>query len=218
MDQTTIVINAAGCGSRLGKNLPKSLVEIAGKPILEWQLTTLCQFGDAVRIVVGYRGDEVGELASRVFPGIEILQNKTWKTTKTAASLSIGANGLEGRCLSLDGDLLVHPEDFRRILLAGENMIGVTQPGTSHPVFADVNSSGFCTGLSYGKKSRYEWTGLVNFFPPEVPPSDRNVYEMIEGILPVAAMDIRCVEIDTPEDLLRADQDWPTLLEVPANG
>ena len=209
----TIIINAAGCGSRLGQQVPKSLVSVAGKPILEWQLTQQCRPHDRVRLVVGFKGEQVEALAKQIFPSIEVLFNDQWKETKTAASLSLGASGLDGRCLSLDGDLLVHPSDFREILSADQNIIGVTDVKTSHPVYANVNEQGLCHLLCYDAKTQFEWTGLVNFIASEVPPCNDNVYQMISGILPISTRCVRCVEVDTPEDLEQANRLWPSFLE-----
>ena len=54
---------AAGLGSRLGKRThdrPKALVEIGGRPILDYQLTALLECGiHDVGIVVGYSGESI---------------------------------------------------------------------------------------------------------------------------------------------------------------
>lgn len=209
MNAATVVINAAGCGSRLGMNIPKSLVEVAGRPILEWQLRELCQSVADVRIVVGYMRDQVIELARRLRPSIEVVVNNQWKVTKTAASLSLGMAGVAGRCVSLDGDLLVHPTDFGRIVSADHDVIGVAETSSAQPVFAVVDEAQACTAMSYSAISRFEWTGLVNFNPSHVAAAQNNVFEMIECLLPVPAVCVRCCEIDTPADFLNATRVWP---------
>ncbi len=212
MSQATVVINAAGCGSRLKMNIPKSLVEVAGCSILEWQLNELCQSVESVRIVVGYMGETVARLARRLRPSIEVIFNEEWKTTKTAASLSLGMLGVAGRCVSLDGDLLVHPADFYSFVSAQKDLIGVSKVLSSQPVFAIVDDSEACVEMSYTKLSPYEWTGLVNFDPPRVAPAKNNVFEMIECLLPAAIYPVRCCEVDTAGDLLAANRDWPRYL------
>ncbi|QDV23489.1 NTP transferase domain-containing protein [Aureliella helgolandensis] len=209
MNEATVVINSAGCGSRLKMQIPKSLVEISGRPILEWQLRELCPSAPRVRIVVGYMGDQVATLARRLRPSIEVIVNEEWKTTKTAASLSLGMKGVRGRCVSLDGDLLVHPADFSQVLTADQDVIGIADVSTSHPVFAVVNDQNACTEMSYTKTSQYEWTGLVNFLPSSVAPGQGNVFEMIEDLLPTQTAKIRCCEVDTPADFLYANRIWP---------
>lgn len=215
MNAATVVINAAGCGSRLGMNIPKSLVEVAGRPILEWQLREMCQQLETVRIVVGYMREQVTELARRLRPSIEIIENNQWKVTKTAASLSLGMADVAGRCVSLDGDLLVHPADFWRIVSADHDVIGVTDTISAQPVFASVDAARACTAMSYSVISPYEWTGLVNFNPSQVAPAQNNVFEMIECLLPVPAVCVRCCEIDTPADFLNATRVWPQYVNTP---
>ncbi len=208
----TIIINAAGCGSRLGQGLPKSLVRVGTRLMLDWQLCDMCLPTDRVRIVVGYRGDEVAALARRLFPSIEVVFNSTWSTTKTAASLSLGAAGLDGRCLSLDGDLLVHPDDFRKLVQHTEDLIGITPASSSQPVFAELDKDERCCGFSFHNDTGLEWTGLVNFNPKVVPPAHGNVFEMISCILPTPTLSVRTVEIDTPEDLRVAPLLWSYML------
>lgn len=211
----SVVINAAGCGSRLGRNLPKSLVQICGHPILEWQLTVLCRNVDVVILVVGFLGETVAALARAIRPDVKILSNDRWSTTKTAASLSLGASHSKGRCLSLDGDLLVAPAHFNLMLHSDHDVIGVVRPSTSHPVYALLNASGMCIGFSQEKVTSWEWSGLVNFDPSRVPNGEGNVFEMIDCILPAAALEVQCVEVDTPEDLVLAEQHWPRLHTSP---
>jgi choline kinase len=209
MHDTTVVINGAGCGSRLKMNMPKSLVAINGRTILDWQLTEMCRSVSRVRMVVGYMGDQVAQLARRLRPSIEILVNDRWRETKTAASLSLGMAGVQGRCVSLDGDLLVHPADFQNLLSLQQDAIGVCDANSSHPVFAIVDQSGDCTAMSYDRVTPFEWTGLVNFSPDTVTPSTGNVFEMIEVLLPAPVVNVRCCEVDTPADFIRANQIWP---------
>ena len=54
MIKKTVIISCAGMGTRLGLNIPKCLVEINGKTLLEIQLQQLEDVED-VRIVVGYK-------------------------------------------------------------------------------------------------------------------------------------------------------------------
>ncbi len=209
---TSVVISAAGMGSRLGLNIPKSLVSVAGRSILDWQLTDICRDVEKVWVVVGYMADEVIALARSIRPDIGILVNERWGTTKTAASLSMGASRVSGRCVSLDGDLLVHPFDFNEMLKSPENLVGVCPPSSSHPVYVATNNQSMCQGFSYEIPSEWEWTGLLNFDPAQISPGDGNVYELVERILPVKILNVRCVEIDTPEDLVRANRDWQSIL------
>lgn len=49
---TIALIVAAGSGERLGAGVPKALVEVAGRPMLEWSVQALREVEDIERIVV----------------------------------------------------------------------------------------------------------------------------------------------------------------------
>lgn len=210
---TTIIINAAGCGSRLGKGIPKSLVSVGSRKILDWQLNEMCRPSDHVKIVVGYMGDEVGKLAKNLFPSIEVLHNSDWATTKTAASLSLGKRGTTARCLSLDGDLLVHPDDFRQLVECDMDVIGITPVISAQPVFVEICEKGNCRSFSFEKQTPWEWTGLVNFDPTKVSEATGNVFEMMECLLPTPTLCVRTVEVDTVEDLRHASLVWSSMMK-----
>lgn len=208
MREPTVIINAAGMGTRLGHNLPKSLVKVCGKPIIEWQLLKLCHEIEDIRLVIGFKGDELATIARAIRPSIQIIENPNWQSTKTAASLSLGMQNAHDRCISLDGDLLVAPNSFNKFIKASHNMIGVCTPNTTFPVYVTLNQNNLGSGFSYEEKSPFEWTGLVNFDRHQISASQANVYEMLTPILPIAIQQINCAEVDTPEDLLVAEAFW----------
>jgi bifunctional UDP-N-acetylglucosamine pyrophosphorylase/glucosamine-1-phosphate N-acetyltransferase/UDP-N-acetylglucosamine pyrophosphorylase len=60
MSQKVAVVLAAGKGTRMKSELPKVLIEICGRPMIEYVLDSLAQVGfDRVVLVVGYRADDV---------------------------------------------------------------------------------------------------------------------------------------------------------------
>lgn len=58
------VITAAGSGSRLGRNLPKALVPVAGVPLIAWAASTLATVTD--RLVITAPSDAVERFATAV--------------------------------------------------------------------------------------------------------------------------------------------------------
>lgn len=208
----SVVINAAGRGSRLGHQVPKSLVSVAGRSVLHWQLTEVCRSAHDISIVVGYMADDVAALARSIRRDIRVITNERWAVTKTGGSLSLAAAQIAGRCLSLDGDLLVAPADFEKLLAMTSDAIGICAPTSSQPVYAELDRRLDCRGFSCSAPTLWEWTGLVNFDPQQIVFSDGHVYQMVQSILPVKTVDVRCVEIDTPADLAVADRMWPRIL------
>lgn len=194
--------------------MPKALVPVCGRRLIEWQLDVLCAGVDDVVLVVGFKGDELAAVARSIRPSIEIRVNERWAETKTGGSLSVGAQGCSGRVLSLDGDLLVAPSDFQKFVALDHDAIGVYAVASEQPVYADVDGAMVCHGFSYETPSLWEWSGLVNFNPASAQFGDGNVYEIVESIVPVSAHEIRCAEIDTAQDLARAELVWPEMVEA----
>lgn len=79
------LILAAGRGLRMGSltvDIPKCLVRLAGRPLLDWQSAALVGAGiDELGIVTGYRAET---LRNR---GLPHFHNPHWATTNMVASL-----------------------------------------------------------------------------------------------------------------------------------
>ena len=65
MSKQTAVVLAAGKGTRMKSELPKVLIEVNGRPMVEYVLDSLVAGGiDRIIVVVGYRADLVKETLS----------------------------------------------------------------------------------------------------------------------------------------------------------
>jgi choline kinase len=128
-----VLILGAGQGSRLlplTEDLPKCLLDLSGRCMLEWQLRALAQNGVREAVVVtGFRADLV-EDALRGFdiPGISVrtLFNPFYKVADNLASCWMARAELHGDCLILNGDTLFEPAIARRLLDAPDAPITVT--------------------------------------------------------------------------------------------
>src|SRR5947209_20101025 len=87
------IISAAGTGSRLGMNVPKCLVRVAGRRIVEWQLDLLWEVRD-VRIVVGFLEDEVIECVRGIRPHVIFVRNPRYGVTSTLQSIALASRNL----------------------------------------------------------------------------------------------------------------------------
>jgi choline kinase len=108
------IILAAGVGSRLRpttSRLPKCLVPVAGRPILEWQLRTLFDAGlERAAVVAGYRHEQVAECCRAFGSRVRIVVNEAYATTNNMVSLrlAVEAVGL-GDVLLCNGDVMFDP-------------------------------------------------------------------------------------------------------------
>lgn len=197
----TVVMNCAGVGSRLGLGITKALIGIEGKPLISWQLEMLEKIED-IRVVVGFQADQVIEQVLAVRPDVTFVFNHDYLTTGTGASLSLGARHAKGMVVSLDGDLLVHPEDFKLFLESNDECIGYCEPTTEDPVLVNVlqgEKGEYITNFSRSQ-GNYEWSGLVQVDASKLFSGRGHVYQILEKYNPIKAVSIRCQEIDTPSD------------------
>jgi choline kinase len=200
----TVVINAAGTGSRLGLNLPKSLVTVAGKTLIEHQLNLLKDVED-VTIVVGFKGRELVDVIWQIRRNVLVAINHDYLNTGTAHSLSIGARTTKSRIVSLDGDLLVEAKDFKQILDKSENYLGLSPRKSKLPVLANVKNNSVLD-LSFDIDTNLEWTGLMNIENNKARQIGSNhVFEGLKRYLPIKAININCFEIDEAQDISEAE-------------
>lgn len=204
---TTVVVNAAGLGSRLGLDMPKALLEVAGRPLIAWQMELLRDVSD-VRVVLGYRASDVSDVVFRVRPEAMVVLNHEFSSTGTAASLVRGCVGALGPVVSLDCDLIVHPEDLRLFTHGSSPMLGTLPVQSEEPVFVRVEpgSDGAMVARDFDRTpvpGDHEWSGLVRFDPqsPHLGPSRGHVFELIRPLLPMAAVPIRAREVDFPDEV-----------------
>ena len=117
------IILAAGVARRLYPltfDKPKCLLEVAGQPILDYQVKALKQVGiSEVTIVVGYyKGMIINHLKTN-FDEFEFnfVNNPHFFETNTSYSLHLCEDVLrEGECLLMNGDVLYPVELLQRVL------------------------------------------------------------------------------------------------------
>lgn len=118
------IILAAGRGSRM-KSLtderPKCLVQLRGKPLLEWQLESLRAAGISdIAVVTGYKREL---LADR---GLGEFHNSRWADTNMVSSLACAESWLEGQpCIVSYSDIFYSPVAVQS-LMASTASLAVT--------------------------------------------------------------------------------------------
>ena len=206
-----VVLNCAGEGRRLGLGSTKALVSVHGEPLIAWHLRMLRGVRDIV-VVVGYQAESVIDAVRAIRSDVIFAFNHDYATTGTAASLAHGAHGADGDVISLDGDLLVHPDDFRLFLEAPRPCLGVGPATTTDAVHVRMGDGAAGADVVGFARDTHglEWTGLLRV-PGDLigraraqQTTNGHVFEMLTPHLPMEAVHVRSREIDTPEDYDRA--------------
>lgn len=95
------VILAAGVGSRLApitNHKPKSMVRVAGMPILEYQIKGYLNAGlkqENIYILTGYKKDVIETFIYNKYPRINLISNNDFDKTNNMYSLYMALNALE---------------------------------------------------------------------------------------------------------------------------
>lgn len=201
----TVIISCAGMGNRLGLGLTKALVEIEGKPLIVRHLEMLENEKD-IRVVVGYQAEKVIQVVRQYRNDVLFVFNHNYRNTGTGASVASAARYANKYILSLDGDLLVHPEDMKSILGCGHEFVGGGIPDTDEPWMLQTYEENGCEFVSAFSKNfgNYEWNGITQIKSKKMLSGTGHVFQMIEPYLPLPFMSLRTREIDTVNDYERA--------------
>lgn len=201
----TVVISCAGMGNRLGLGTTKALVEIDGKPLIIRHLEMLKDEKD-IRVVVGYQAESVIEVVRNYREDIMFVFNHNYRQTGTGASVALAAKHANEYILSLDGDLLIHPDDMEKILECDYEFVSGGTPDTDDPwMLLTYKQNGKEFVSAFSKNSgNYEWNGITQMKGAKMQSGEGHVFRLIEPYLPVAFMEIRTREIDTINDYERA--------------
>ena len=110
------VILAAGRGKRMGdltSDLPKPMLPVNGKPLLEHILERLGAAGfEEALIVTGYRADTIERHFEGYVMPLTFVRQEVLNGTATAALLAREFTGKDSFLLTF-GDILIEPEDYR---------------------------------------------------------------------------------------------------------
>lgn len=164
---------AGGKGTRLAavtKNIPKPMVPIAGKPLLEYQVENLKENGvDNIIIIVGHLGDVIQNyFGDGVDFGVKIDYFVEETPLGTAGALTIIKERLENSFFLVFGDLFINIS-YSRFLSFHQDynaLITLFAHPNSHPYDSDIiimNAKNRVTGWSYKKEIRTkDYKNMVN--------------------------------------------------------
>ncbi|MBI5225870.1 NTP transferase domain-containing protein [Candidatus Micrarchaeota archaeon] len=200
----TYVILAAGRGRRLwpvGEAMPKCMIRVLGKPILEWTLDSLHQNASKIVIVVGYKKEMItGHFKDKPYAGkIRFVEQREQKGTGHA--LLQAESEVKGPFVTVNGDSFAEGAMFELIHHHIQNNkdahFAIAQKvGDARPfgLFEIQNR----TLKSIREKPAEKTAGLVglgNYYLPQsffallqkIKPSPRGEYEITDALNAFAA-------------------------------
>lgn len=117
------LVLAAGIGQRLQpltNKLPKCLLEVGGKPLVDYYFTAFSKVGiDEVVYVVGHEAEMIKKRLGNLYFGVKVhyVQNPLYKTSGSAYSVSLAENEFTREPFIIsDGDMLFPPELLQAII------------------------------------------------------------------------------------------------------
>lgn len=119
--RVAVVVVAAGSGSRLGRDVPKAFVELAGATILERALRGVRAAGSVEQIVLVAPADRLAEaetVARRVDPRIAVVAGGTHRQASVAAGLALVDPALDVVLVHDAARPLTPPEQFDAVAAA----------------------------------------------------------------------------------------------------
>ena len=198
----TVVISCAGAGTRLGMGKPKALLDVSGKTLILHSLSLLKDVKD-IRIVVGYQAEKVIDAVTAYRKDVLFVYNHDYMHNGTGASVCLAKRFGGEYVLTIDGDIIIHPEDMKKILECDHEFVGVTTPSTDNPVLTTLDENGLVNGF-YRGRGVYEWTGVTMLRSDHTGMTEGHTYTLIEPLLPLPWLFIRQKEIDTVNDYRNA--------------
>lgn len=113
------VIPAAGEGTRLGDltdDQPKVLVEVGGKPLMQYALESVIEAGaKELVIVIGYRGEAVIDRFGDAFDGVPITYVHQRERQGLAHAIELAKSHVDGQFMVHNGDNIIHA-DLGRVI------------------------------------------------------------------------------------------------------
>ena len=200
------IISVAGLGSRLGLNIPKCLVEVGGKKLIEYQLELLKDIPD-VRLVVGFEEEKVMNFVRAIRSDVTFVRNPDYAKTSNSYSVYLATKDLKDPHIIIDGDLIIGQKSFKEFLVRCEevkDLVGVTRSKSEDAVFVEIDDEFMIEQFHRKPKTRYEWCGIAYLHNIKINDNQDYVYKELEKHLPLKAVNIDCYEIDTPNDLEEA--------------
>ncbi len=218
-----IVIFAAGYGSRLGRNIPKILVQVGNKSLLEHQLSAIgAVFPDCpVRIISGFQNNLLMEFVERLKwkrNPVTVHFNPFYETGIISTAWESQFATADSDILRMDGDVFISAESLKALQdVKSSTLLTTSVFHSKKTAIAKVQGNGTFNGIEIidNYQGDNEWVCIERYINDEYRKIIRRTirsltlksyyFEMINAELSEIHFETRYVqnvfEIDTQEDL-----------------
>ncbi len=187
------------------------MLEIGGTTLLTRMIRLLETHVSRIHVVIGYREELIIDHCSRYHPQVVLVRNPEFRTTNTGHSLALGASHLSGKCVFLDGDLVINPASLCAFLEHAsltDILVGICQPNTENAVFAEAEETAegqTVMGFTREKTTPWEWANVFAGPNTLMHGADNYVFEHLAKRLPLPGHMLELAEIDTITDMREAE-------------
>ena len=128
MQPFTAIIPAAGKGVRLlpyTANMPKTMISVAGKPILGHILDQVESLGiQKVVFIVGYKKEAIIDFVQSQYPRLDVMFVEQPEPKGLGHAIYLAKPYVSGPCFVLLGDTIVDG-DLKPLVFGGKNAVGI---------------------------------------------------------------------------------------------
>jgi len=188
MKNISVVILAAGSGSRFKADVPKCLCPIGSETVISRQIRQINTYisGARINVVTGWNGEWVKKYCESLDPNIRTYFNSKYKEDKNIYSCLVGLSDVSGDALILEGDCVFSDEAFEKIGASLEStkdgstlFLGAQARSGETNGTVEASESGSFVRYAIGKKesveNSYNMTGatrisskLINVFKADL--------------------------------------------------
>lgn len=160
--QMKAIILVAGRGARMAPltdNLPKPMLTVHGKNLIEWKLEALPEKVDGIIFVVGYKKEIITNYFGRSWRNIPITYIEQTELNGTGGAVKLCEPYIDDKALILMGDDIYNKEDLERLSAYDYALLAYDEGEAGLAKKAQVITR---DGLLIGINEGYSQTGAVS--------------------------------------------------------